>query len=83
MSQSVAKVQSVKSSNAIEGIITSDKRIEATVLDSLVPISKIEICATHPDISPTTVEAVLGKMVKKGLIKKIGASRDSRYIRND
>ena len=63
--------------------ITKTARIEATVLDSLVPISKIEICAIHPDISPTTVEAVLGKMVRDGLIKKIGASRGSRYIRND
>ena len=61
--------------------VTKTARIEATVLGSLVPLSKAEICAIHPDISPTTVEAVLGKMVKSGQIKRIGASRDSRYIR--
>ena len=62
--------------------VTKTARIEATVLGSLTPISKAEICAIHPDISPTTVEAVLGKMVKEGSIKRIGASRNSRYVRN-
>lgn len=63
--------------------VTKSARIEATVLGSLVPISKAEICAIHPDISPTTVEAVLGKMVKSGQIKRIGASRGTRYVRNE
>ena len=63
--------------------ITKTARVEATVLGSLTPISKSEICAIHPDISPTTVEAVLGRMVKEGSIKRIGASRSSRYVRND
>lgn len=62
--------------------ITKSARVEATVLGSLTPISKAEICAIHPDISPTTVEAVLVAMVKSGSIKRIGASRGSRYIRN-
>ena len=63
--------------------VTKTSRIEATVLGCLTPISKAEICGIHPDISPTTVEAVLGKMVKDGRIKMIGASRGARYIRND
>lgn len=46
-----------------------------------VPISKAEICKVLPDISVTTVEAVLGSMVQKGLIRRIGAGRASRYIR--
>lgn len=62
--------------------VTKTARIEATVLGSLIPISKAEICAIHPDISPSTIEAVLGKMVKSGQIKRLGASRGSRYIRN-
>ena len=61
--------------------ITKSARIEATVLNSLIPISKAEICKIHPDISPTTVEAVLGKMIKEGQIKRIGASRGSRYVK--
>ncbi|MBR0450736.1 MAG: Fic family protein [Oscillospiraceae bacterium] len=63
--------------------VTKSARIEATVLGSLIPISKAEICAIHPDISPTTVEAVLGKMVRDGQIRRIGVSRGSRYIRID
>ena len=57
--------------------VTKTARIEATVLGSLIPVSKAEICAIHPDISPTTVEAVLGRMVKEGSVKRIGASRGS------
>ncbi len=63
--------------------VTKSARIEATVLGSLTPISKAEICGIHPDISPTTVEAVLSKMVKAGQIRRIGASRSTRYVRNE
>lgn len=61
--------------------ITKKARIEATVLNSLTPLSKAEICKILPDVSPTTVEAVLGSMVKSGSIKRIGASRSARYIK--
>ena len=61
--------------------ITKKARIEATVLNSLTPLSKSEICRILPDVSPTTVEAVLGAMVKSGTIKRIGSSRAARYIK--
>lgn len=61
--------------------ITKKARIEATVLNSLTPLSKAEICKILPDVSPTTVEAVLGAMVKTGSVKRIGASRAARYIK--
>ena len=61
--------------------ITKKARVEATVLSSLTPISKAEICKILPDVSPTTVEAVLGKMVKDGQIKRIGLSRAARYVK--
>ena len=61
--------------------ITKSARIEATVLNSLTPISKADICAILPDVSPTTVEAVLNKMIKDGQIKKIGQSRSTRYVK--
>lgn len=61
--------------------ITKKSRVEATVLNSLTPISKAEICKILPDVSPTTVEAVLGAMVKNGTVKRIGSSRSSRYIK--
>ena len=61
--------------------ITKKARIEAAVLNSLTPLSKTEICQILPDVSPTTVEAVLGAMVKDGSIKRIGSARASRYIK--
>lgn len=62
--------------------ITKKARIEATVLNSLTPMSKAEICKILPDVSPTTVEAVLGAMVREGTVKKIGSARNARYIKN-
>ena len=61
--------------------VTKKARIEAAVLNSLTPLSKSEICQILPDVSPTTVEAVLGAMVKDGSIKRIGSARASRYIK--
>ena len=60
--------------------ITKRARIEAVILNSLTPLSKAEICKILPDVSPTTVEAVLGAMVKSGAVKRIGASRSARYL---
>ncbi len=79
--EAVAKVQSIKSSNAVEGIVTSDERIAAIVNQNSAPLNhnEAEICRILPDVSPTTVEAVLGAMVKSGSIKKIGASKSTRY----
>ena len=64
------------------GKLTKKARIEGTVLNSLIPLSKAEICKILPDVSLTTIEFVLSEMYKKGLITKIGASRSTRYIRN-
>lgn len=61
--------------------ITKSSRIEATVLNSLLPISKAEICRLLPDVSPTTIEAVLGKMVKSGIITTLGSGRGTKYVK--
>lgn len=61
--------------------VSKSERIEATVLNSLVPISKTEICRILPDVSPSTVELVLGRMVKSGVITTIGVGRGTKYIR--
>ncbi len=61
--------------------LTKKARVEAVVLRSLTPLSKAEICRMLPDVSPTTVEAVLGAMVRTGSIRKIGASRSTRYLK--
>ncbi len=59
--------------------ITKKARVEATILNSLMPLSKAKICKILSDVSPTTVEAVLGALVKSGTIKRIGKSRATRY----
>jgi Fic family protein len=61
--------------------VTKRQRIEATVTNSLLPISKAEICYILPDVSPTTVEAALAEMIKGGQIKKVGMSRHTKYIK--
>ncbi len=60
---------------------TKKSRIENTVLGSFTPLSKADICRILPDVSPTTVEAVLGNMVRNGRIRRIGEGRASRYIK--
>lgn len=56
--------------------------IRELVLRSPDPISKAEICAALPQVSMTTVEAVLGNMVKAGDLRRVGGGRSSRYLRN-
>ena len=60
--------------------LKKNERVEQTVLNSVLPVSKSEICEVLSDVSPTTVEAVLGKMVKNGSIKKIGQARATKYV---
>ena len=61
--------------------VTKKARIEAIVLNNLTPISKAEICKILPDVSATTVEAVLGIMVKEGKVEIIGKGRNTKYIK--
>ena len=62
--------------------VTKQARIEATVLNSLTPISKADIGKILPDVSATTIEAVLGQMVRNGLIRKLGTGRVTKYVKN-
>ncbi len=60
---------------------TKKSRIESTVLNAFTPLSKADIRGILPDVSPTTVEAVLGEMVRGGRVRRLGAGRASKYIR--
>lgn len=57
------------------------KRIETIVLNSFMQMSKSDICAALPDVSPTTVESVLGAMVRGGFIRWLGGGRGTKYIK--
>jgi Fic family protein len=61
--------------------VSKRERVEATVLNSLLPIGKSEVCYILPDVSPTTVEAVIASMLKSGAIVKVGAARTTRYLK--
>ena len=63
--------------------ITKKARIEATILNNLTPISKAEICKILPDVSATTIEAVLGSMVRDGTIVIVGSGRNTKYMRRE
>ncbi len=62
--------------------VTKQARVEATILNSLTPVSKSEILKILPDVSATTIEAVLGQMVRNGTVRKIGSGKSTRYIKN-
>lgn len=51
----------------------------------LIPCVILDFLCIHPfrDVSATTVEAILGSMVKDGSIIIIGSGRNTKYIRND
>ena len=61
--------------------VSKAKQIENTLLQCFVPVSKEEIAGRFPEISVTTVERVLGKLVREGKIEKIGTYRNARYRR--
>ena len=61
--------------------VSKRERIEATVLNSLLPISKQEVCYILPDVSPTTVEAALATMVRNGYVTKVGSGKNTKYIK--
>lgn len=61
--------------------INKQSRVEATVLNSLIPISKSEILKILPDVSQKTVEIVLSQMVRDGAIQKVDSGVNTKYIR--
>ena len=61
--------------------INKTSRIESTILNSLVPISKKDICEILPDVSVSTIEMVLTQMVREERIIKIGRGSQTRYYR--
>ena len=61
--------------------VSKRERIEQTILNSLLPLSKREINYILPDISATTIEVVVSQMLKQERIKKIGTFKDAKYIK--
>ena len=64
-----------------EAKITKKAMVEVTLLNSLVPLSKADVCNLLPDVSPSTVGNVLSAMVKDGRINKIEELGITKYIK--
>ncbi len=56
------------------------ERVRAYVLRADAAVTKRQILDAYPDISEATVENALGKMVKDGEVRKIGAGRSTAYL---
>jgi len=56
-------------------------RIEYAVMNSLLPISKRELCENLPDISEAMVANVLRRLLEEGKIEKVGSGPATRYRR--
>ncbi len=63
--------------------VKKNQRIEMTVLNSIVPVSKARIKEKLPDVSIRTIESELRKLLASGKIVKIGNYKDARYMRAD
>jgi Fic family protein len=61
--------------------LNKTERIETTVLASFIPISKAELHNLLPDVSVTTIEAVLSSLVKDGKVEKLGTFKNARYYK--
>ncbi|NMV82427.1 MAG: hypothetical protein GX816_02615 [Erysipelotrichia bacterium] len=80
---SVAKARSVMASNAIEGIVSTDKHITEIVNNHSEPLNhdEKELLDLLPDVSVSTIERVLAQMLKEGKIQKLGSFKNARYKR--
>ncbi|MBR0405705.1 MAG: Fic family protein [Eggerthellaceae bacterium] len=56
------------------------ERVRAYILNSQTPVTKRQILDAFPEISEATVENALGKMVKAGEARKVGAGRSTAYV---
>ena len=56
-------------------------RIEYAVMNSLLPISKRELCENLPDISEVMAANVLRRLLREGMIEKVGSGPATRYRR--
>ena len=56
-------------------------RIEYAVMNSLLPISKRELCENLPDISEAMVANVLRRLLEEGKIEEVGSGPATRYRR--
>ena len=55
-------------------------RIDEYLKKSVLPVSKKELCDMFPELSETTIERTLKRLLDSDFIETIGSSRSTRYI---
>lgn len=58
----------------------SSGRIDEYLKMCILPVSKKELCSMFPELSETTVERTLKRLLDSGIIETIGSSRSTRYV---
>lgn len=61
--------------------LTKPERVKKLFDDTMKKVSKQKILEKCPDISMSTVEATLARLLKTGYIIKIGAGKNTSYVR--
>ena len=67
-------------SGLLGGSKTKTQRVEEYLGRSIGPVKKSDIVRECPDISVTTIERVLKKLVDDGKIEKVGGGRSTAYV---
>lgn len=67
-------------SGLLGGSKTKAERVEECLEHSLCPVKKSDIARECPDISVTTIERVLKKLLDDGKIEKTGGGRSTAYV---
>ena len=62
--------------------LTKAERVRHIFATKVGKVSKAEIATLCPDISITTIEKALSDLLKESFIIKVGAGRNTTYIRN-
>ena len=65
----------------VEGKLTKADRIRMVFEHRLGRITKADIVLECPDISVSTIEQTLGKLLAEGFIEKVGRGKQTAYVR--
>ena len=62
--------------------LSKPERVKNLFIKRVGKLSKSEIAIICPDISISTIETTLAALVKEGFVLKVGAGKNTAYIRD-
>ena len=66
---------------SVNGNVTKADRIRMVFEQRLGKVSKADIAMECPDISISTIEQTLGKLLSEGFIGKVGRGKQTAYVK--